>query len=217
MRSTRNSPSPDENDTRYGIDDWAKVWRAAASQALDVMAENGDPNLVEIASTHHQKGPVTLYVFLRGLTRRICEITSEKDDRFQPEQFWQFAKVVHRWCCGYRAPSDFVDARSALDIALVEINRITRTERRQKGPARSEKAGSSWNVDVEICETLKAVGHRLTTIELLSEMSVRYSAVSDSTVKKRLAEMVRDKRLTNDPKARPRGYGLREWDGSLGS
>jgi hypothetical protein len=40
---------------------------------------------------------------------------------------------------------------------------------------------------------------------------------SESTVKKRLAQLVKDRRLTNDPKARPKGYGLPEWSGSSGS
>jgi hypothetical protein len=76
---------------------------------------------------------------------------------------------------------------------------------------------SDWEVDRQIIEALRAVGHRLTTEELLVEMSDRGWNPSDSAVKKRLAELARDGRLTKDPKARPRGYGLPEWHGSSGS
>jgi hypothetical protein len=71
--------------------------------------------------------------------------------------------------------------------------------------------------DRQIIETLRAVGHRLTTKKLLAKMSDRKLNPAESTVKKRLAEMVKNRRLTNDPKARPRGYGLPEWIGSSGS
>jgi hypothetical protein len=81
----------------------------------------------------------------------------------------------------------------------------------------AETNPSEWEVDRQIIETLRAVGHRLTTDELLTEMSNRGLDPSDSTVKKRLTVLVKDRRLTNDPKARPRGYGLPEWHGSFGS
>jgi hypothetical protein len=71
--------------------------------------------------------------------------------------------------------------------------------------------------DRQIVETLRAVGQRLTTSQLLSEMSNRRLNPSESTIKKRLAELVRLKWLDNDPKARPKGYGLRERNGSSGS
>jgi hypothetical protein len=66
-------------------------------------------------------------------------------------------------------------------------------------------------------KTLRTVGHRLTTTELIAEMDKLGLNPSESTVKKRLAAMVKEKRLDNEPKARPRGYGLPEWDGSFGS
>jgi hypothetical protein len=71
--------------------------------------------------------------------------------------------------------------------------------------------------DREILETLKAVGRRLTTRKLLAEMGQRGLFPAESTVKKRLAELVKGQRLINDPHARPRGYGLPEWSGSSGS
>jgi hypothetical protein len=74
------------------------------------------------------------------------------------------------------------------------------------------------NSDREIVETLRAVGHRLSTEKLLDAMDKRRLNPSPSTVKKRLAAMVKDERLTKDPKSRPRGYGLPEWGrGSSGS
>jgi hypothetical protein len=71
--------------------------------------------------------------------------------------------------------------------------------------------------DREIVDTLRAVGHRLTTSRLLKEMNDRKMNPSESTVKKRLAEMIKDRRLNNDPKTKPKGYGLPEWSGSSGS
>jgi hypothetical protein len=69
----------------------------------------------------------------------------------------------------------------------------------------------------EIIETLRDVGHRLTTTKLVKVMEKRGLNPAESTVKKRLAELVRTRRLDNDPKAKPRGYGLPEWNGSSGS
>jgi hypothetical protein len=71
--------------------------------------------------------------------------------------------------------------------------------------------------DRVILETLRAVGHRVTTSELLTEMTKRDLSPSDSTVKKRLAQMVKDRRVDNKPKAKPKGYGLPGWNGSVGS
>jgi hypothetical protein len=71
--------------------------------------------------------------------------------------------------------------------------------------------------DREILETLRAVGHRLTTGALLAEMARRGLQSSLSTVKKRLAALVTNGTLEKDAKARPRGYGLPEWNGSSGS
>jgi hypothetical protein len=70
----------------------------------------------------------------------------------------------------------------------------------------------------QIIETLRRVGHRLTTTKLLAEMERAGLDPALSTVKKYLAEMVKGRRLDNDPKAKPPGYGLSEWSpGSSGS
>jgi hypothetical protein len=77
---------------------------------------------------------------------------------------------------------------------------------------------SRWKVDERIIETLRGVGHRLTTTKLLGEMEPPEWTPSESTAKKRLATLVKAKRLTNDPKSKPPGYGLPEWAvGSSGS
>jgi hypothetical protein len=82
----------------------------------------------------------------------------------------------------------------------------------------SDQPPSRWDVEPRIIETLRHVGQRRTTTKLLGEMSKRGLKESDSTVKKRLAEMVKDQRLTKDPKANPPGYGLPEWEtGSSGA
>ena len=80
-----------------------------------------------------------------------------------------------------------------------------------------EKLASNWEADRQILDTLKRVGHRLTTPAMRSEMEKRYGDVSESTVKKRLATLVRRGKLTTVRKTKPSGYGLPEWNGSLGS
>jgi hypothetical protein len=85
------------------------------------------------------------------------------------------------------------------------------------GSKSPETDPSDWEVDPQIIETLRTIGHRLTTKALLAEMSKRGLDPSGSTVKKRLAKLADDGRLTKDPKARPRGYGLPEWHGSSSS
>jgi hypothetical protein len=112
---------------RYGIDDWAKAWHAAAGETIEIMAKGGDPNQADVVSRRPGKEHETLFPFLRAVTKRLCEIASRRDERFQPEKLWKFAKLVHRWCCGYRTPADFVEARSALDIATTELNRLGQT------------------------------------------------------------------------------------------
>jgi hypothetical protein len=85
-----------------------------------------------------------------------------------------------------------------------------------RGPSFA-RADAVRESDLQIIDTLRAVGHRLTTTKLLSAMTGRGLNPSESTVKKRLAGLVKGRRLTRDPKASPRGYGLPEWDGSSGS
>src|SRR5579884_1043599 len=65
---------------------------------------------------------------------------------------------------------------------------------------------------LDILEVLQAVGHRLTTTRLLAEMAQRSKDWSERTVAGCLARMVEDGTLTNDSHARPRGYGLPEWE-----
>jgi hypothetical protein len=80
------------------------------------------------------------------------------------------------------------------------------------------KRPTPWAVDQEIIDTLRSVRHRCTTMKLIDEMATRALDPSESTVKKRLAAMVKEHRLTKDPRAEPPGYGLPEWaDGSSGS
>ena len=79
------------------------------------------------------------------------------------------------------------------------------------GPLGEWATRAKWEADCQIIETLRAVAHQCTTMALLGEMNDRGLNPSDSTVKKRLAEMAKHGRLTKDPKARPPGYGLPEW------
>jgi hypothetical protein len=63
----------------------------------------------------------------------------------------------------------------------------------------------------DITGVLQAVNRRLTTSGILGELTARQIYWGESTVKRALAEMVRDGQLTNRGDVRPRGYGLPAW------
>lgn len=63
----------------------------------------------------------------------------------------------------------------------------------------------------EIINTLKAVGHRLTAMQLLAEMAQRGYEWSEASVFNWCSRMVKDGKLTKDPSASPPGYGLPSW------
>jgi hypothetical protein len=63
----------------------------------------------------------------------------------------------------------------------------------------------------EIKETLRGVGHRLTTAEVLRELSRRGYKWGESTVKQTLATLVDTDEIDNRQDVNPRGYGLKEW------
>jgi hypothetical protein len=71
-------------------------------------------------------------------------------------------------------------------------------------------AASNWEADDQIIQTLRKAGERLTTAQLHYAMEELGFEASLSTIKLRLAAMVRNKTLTNDPRAKPPGYGLPE-------
>lgn len=66
----------------------------------------------------------------------------------------------------------------------------------------------------EIIDTLREVGHRLTSTQLAAEMSRRGLDRSETAIKNAAGTMVDMGALTNDPAANPRGYGLPEWANS---
>jgi hypothetical protein len=64
----------------------------------------------------------------------------------------------------------------------------------------------------DITRILQENHHRLTTTKILQELEVRNLFWGESTIKRALAEMVRDRELNNRRDVRPRGYGLPAWD-----
>jgi hypothetical protein len=64
----------------------------------------------------------------------------------------------------------------------------------------------------EITRVVYETNHRLTTRPILRGLQARNLIWGESTVKRALAEMVRDGELTNRSDVRPRGYGLPGWD-----
>jgi hypothetical protein len=217
VESPRNGPSPNQNTSQSNFWDLASLWQAIAGKSLDIMLKGGDPYVEEMPLPGSTKKPSPVFALLRAATKRLCNVASQHDEQFRQDNFQQLVRCVYRWCCGDRTPENLVNARMALDMALVDLNRASRMARRNVRADAADKARSNWTVDDRILETLKTVGRRLSTTKLISAMNARGRRVSVSTVKKRLALMVREKRLTNDTKAKPRGYGLREWDHSAGS
>jgi len=130
--------------------------------------------------------------------------------RFCPVEYYQGAK--------------FTSALERLDSQIATLETVLPAEDAALPGETAELAVANSATPIQceserqIVETLQAVGHRLTTKKLLGEMSKRKLIPSESTVKKRSAEMVKIGRLTKDPKAKPPGYGLPEWGlGSSGS
>jgi hypothetical protein len=64
----------------------------------------------------------------------------------------------------------------------------------------------------DITKVLHEKNHRLTTSQILRELRVNGMIWGESTVKRALADMVRDHELNNRTGIRPRGYGLPAWD-----
>ncbi len=62
-----------------------------------------------------------------------------------------------------------------------------------------------------ITRVLHDVNHRLTTNKVIEELQGRNLLWGESTVKRALAEMVREGELNNRRSPRPRGYGLPGW------
>jgi hypothetical protein len=200
---------------RYDFETVIDLWERLGASTLMMMVNGMSPHLEPLPLPSFEKGPHSVLDFLEAATRALCAFAYPRDPDFKPEVLWQFSGSVDQWCADQTA-SHCIRAKTAFELARTELNRTLSKHR--SGRERGSRDGCSvWEADGQIVETLKAVGHRLTTSPLLSKMSERYENVSVSTFKQRAAVMVREGRLTNDPKARPRGYGLPEWDGSPGS
>jgi hypothetical protein len=239
--SLRKAPATNTLIDEYGIDVLAALW-LKVGQMIVVRAEGGDPNVITPAKAlTYSRGRI--YATLDWLTSQFTEAFFDRDSRFEPRRLWDFFEQVDRWRRGDRSPATVLRISSSWNIARTELNRLLQrvtASNEIRGPSSDQtenhdqtrlKAGlenkspheisvskSHWKVDGQIISTLKVVGHRLTTTELLSEMKNRNSEdFSESTVKKRLAKMVLENRLTNDRKGEPPGYGLPEWGGSPGS
>jgi hypothetical protein len=112
---------------------------------------------------------------------------------------------------GKDIPSELVNTL-ATDSPSIRSDRTSGKPGTDQTTQGESKSGvSERRSDREIIETLREKGRRLTTTELIAEMETRGLNPSESTVKKRLAELVKDKALDKDPNAKPRGYGLPEW------
>jgi len=134
------------------------------------------------------------------LSERLYEVAKSPDGPDVLRRIYSFTKDLYG---------------KLLNDALSKLSAIEQNIERARRPNTAVDLADR-KFDRQIIETLKTVGHRLTTTKLNAEMNKR-EWTSDSTLKKRLAELVKDGRLNNDPRARPRGYGLPEWISSSGS
>lgn len=96
----------------------------------------------------------------------------------------------------------------AQDAATVEVqfSRGGRVVFELPSPPRHKYDPQSCEAD--ILEVLRIEARRLTTMELLAAMARHNKEWGESTVKVKLAELVDEGDIDNDPKAKPRGYGL---------
>jgi len=78
-------------------------------------------------------------------------------------------------------------------------------------PPTSREADEHVQCKRDITTVLQEAGRRLTTTEILRTLEARQLLWGESTVKRALAEMVREEELTNQRDIRPRGYGLPNW------
>jgi hypothetical protein len=219
VESPRDVPPPDAHPVGRTIRDLATAWHAAAHKALDIMSTGGDPSQAEWETRQPRENPPSVFRVLDGFTKLFCQSASDLELSLEPLKLLQFVELVELWCMGNQGAELYVRAKSYFRIADTEVNRVTKMSRKKAGPSKPVEGGPAWNVDGQIISTLKEVGHCLTTTQLLAEMQTQYpdDAISKSTVKKRLAVMVHEKRLTKNQTAAPRGYGLLDWDHVPGS
>jgi Penicillinase repressor len=72
-------------------------------------------------------------------------------------------------------------------------------------------AGRLSESEQRIMTTIEAIGHRVTTEELLEHLEKHHGATSTGTTKQTLAGLVRRGLLNNRQDVRPKGYGLSLW------
>lgn len=79
-------------------------------------------------------------------------------------------------------------------------------------PPGMESADDLSGCKQDITRVLHEKQSRLTTSKILQELRAHDLYWGESTVKRSLADMVREGELTNRSGVRPRGYGLPSWD-----
>jgi hypothetical protein len=108
---------------------------------------------------------------------------------------------------GAPSPDRPADLDDRLVAQLADIaDRLGRYLSRAQHPAKPPTP-----CEADIIQTLREVGCRLTTSQLLTELSRRGRLHGTSTVRKALADMVDSQRLTNKQDCMPKGYGLPDW------
>lgn len=85
-----------------------------------------------------------------------------------------------------------------------------------RAPANGVSGVSAGDEDsdcaTDVLRTLADVGHHLTFDAIQSEMEARDRLWGESTLRRTLAHLRSHGRITNRQDARPKGYGLPQWD-----
>jgi hypothetical protein len=124
-------------------------WDAVASEAIEVMAESGNPQRVNSRSTEDDK-PLKIFAVLGGLSKLICRGTSYRQRRFEDRKLWEFIEWTRRWCCGDQIPEVFVRARGLYDIAMAELDNVAIADRISRVTSSCQPVGGSAHQTGEI-------------------------------------------------------------------
>jgi hypothetical protein len=181
VKPLRNERSINRRATRPRVDDLRRVWPFVARMCLDVMLKGGNPDEVRSASLEPCEQRWALWTNLHNFTRVLSELARDRADLFEHEKLWKFAKCVHLWVCGYRTRAHYVEARSAFDVALIELRRLP-TSNDNKGPysaneERDRLIFEQYQMHVPLKKILQQVNSTTGWVRLGSETALRNAMI----------------------------------------
>jgi hypothetical protein len=109
---------------------------------------------------------------------------------------------------GYGIPNQPVSVRINLN-ELLELESVEVVLHRTATAAPAVELPHACLVDV--VTLLARTDHRLTTMRILEGLEAQKTTWGEATVKKVLAQAIKDELLNKDDQAKPPGYGLMSW------